>query len=188
MKKKRLQIPHTMVLLTCCIIIIAVLTYILPAGVYDRVASPTGKTVVDPNSFHYVEQTPVGVVQLMKAIPEGFVAAGSIVALTLFSGGAIMILRKIGIIDAGIDAFARKIEGKGIIAIPILMFIFALIDCFIGTLELCMVYIPIVMPLMLKLGFDSLTTMGTVVLGSAIGFTAGIANPFTILLSCGQKR
>ena len=68
------------------------------------------------------------------------------------------------------------------------MFIFALIDCFIGTLELCMVYIPIVMPLMLKLGFDSLTTMGTVVLGSAIGFTAGIANPFTILLSCGQKR
>ena len=48
-----------------------------------------------------------------------------------------------------------------------------------------MVYIPIVMPLMLKLGFDTLTTMGTVVLGSAIGFTAGIANPFTIVI--GQK-
>ena len=185
MEKKRFQIPHTMVLLTVCIIVMAILTYILPAGVYDRVESASGRTVVDPNSFHYVEPTPVGPVQLMKAIPEGFEAAVSVVVLTLFSGGCIMILRKIGIIDAAIEAFANKIEGRGIVAVPILMFVFALIDCFIGTPELCMVYIPIVMPLMLKLGFDTLTTMGTVVLGSAIGFTAGIANPFTIVI--GQK-
>lgn len=184
-QKRKIEIPHTMVLLTTCVILVAILTYILPAGVYDRVVNAVGKTVVDPNTYHTIEQTPTTFTQLLTAIPKGMIAAASIVALTLFSGGCIMILRRVGIIDAAIDAFAYKIEGHGVLAIPILMTIFALIDSFIGTPELCMVYIPIVMPLMIRLGFDSLTAMATVVLGSATGFTAGLANPFTIAV--GQK-
>lgn len=50
---------------------------------------------------------------------------------------------------------------------------------------MCIIYISIVMPLMFRLGFDSLTTMGTVALGSAAGFSAAITNPYTI--GIGQK-
>ena len=122
---------------------------------------------------------------VLRSITQGFVGAGSILALTFFSGGAIMILRRIGVIDSAMNALAKKVAGKGIIVIPILMTIFAIIDNFIGTPELCMVYIPIVMPLMFNLGFDSITTMATVVLGSAAGFSAAIFNPFTVAI--GQK-
>ncbi len=182
-KKQEIKIPHTMAIMFTVMFIMAVMTYIIPSGVYDRTVNEIGKKVIDPNSFHIVKHTPVTIMQFLSAIPDGFVAAGSVVGICLFPGGSINVLRKIGIIDAAIEALARKVEGKGIIVIPILMFIFALIDCFIGTPELCVVYLPIVMPLMFRLGFDSITAMATVVLGSSVGFTAGIANPFTIVIA-----
>jgi len=67
----------------------------------------------------------------------------------------------------------------------VLMIIFALIDNFIGMCELTMVYVPIILPLMLAMGFDSLTACATALIGSQIGFTLGVANPFTTII--GQK-
>ena len=183
--KKKFQMPHTMAILFGCVVLIAVLTYIIPAGEYARVVSPTGRKVVDANSFKYIASTPITLMGILTSIARGFSGASSILAMTFFSGGAIMILRRIGVIDAAMSTLARKFEGRGLLAIPVLMTIFAIIDNFIGTPELCMVYIPIVMPLMFRLGFDSITTMGTVVLGSAVGFTAATANPFTVAI--GQK-
>lgn len=135
-KKKGIKIPHTMAILFCVMICMAVLTYLVPSGMYNRTVNEIGKKVVDPSSFHLVKHTPVTIMQFLSAIPDAFVAAGQVIGLTLFPGGAIMVLRKVGIIDAAIEALARKVEGKGIVVIPILMFIFALIDCFIGTPEL----------------------------------------------------
>jgi len=51
--------------------------------------------------------------------------------------------------------------------------------------ELTMVYVPIILPLMLALGFDSMTAVATALCGSAIGFTSALANPFTTIV--GQK-
>jgi len=50
-------------------------------------------------------------------------------------------------------------------------------DAFIGMPELCMVYVPVILPLMLALGFDSMTAAATALIGSAAGFTAALTNP-----------
>ena len=181
-EKKGFQMPHTMAILFCCLIFIAILTYIIPAGSYERIVNSTGRSVVDPESFQYIESAPVSPMGVLRSISSGFSGAASILAMTFFSGGAIMILRRINVIDEAMSALARKFEGRGLLVIPVLMTVFALIDNFIGTPELCMVYIPIVMPLMFRLGFDSITTMATVVLGSAVGFSAAFANPFTVII------
>jgi len=178
--KRNFQMPHTMAILFCLLLFLSILTYLIPAGSYDRVTSATGTTVVDPDSFLYVESSPISFMGLLASITTGFTGVASGISLIIFSGGAIMILRRIGLIDAAMSALACKFEGKGIIVIPILMTVFALVDNFIGMPELCMVYIPIVMPLMLRLGFDSITCMATVVLGSAAGFSAAATNPFTV--------
>ena len=65
------------------------------------------------------------------------------------------------------------------------MMTFALIDCFIGMCELTMVYVPIILPLILALGFDSITACAIALCGSAAGLTAALANPFTV--GIGQK-
>ena len=59
-EKQQIKALNPMLLLVCMILIIAVLSYIVPAGVYDRIMDEKlGKELVDPNSFHYVERNPV---------------------------------------------------------------------------------------------------------------------------------
>lgn len=61
--------PHIYVILFVFTAIAAVLTYIVPAGQYDRVPGPNGRTTIDPNSYHVIESTPIGPVDFMLAIP-----------------------------------------------------------------------------------------------------------------------
>ncbi|MEJ8547602.1 YfcC family protein [Brevibacillus borstelensis] len=184
-KKNGFKMPHAFVILTFCIMIMSIVTHFIPAGIYDRIENADGIMVVNPDTFHVIESTPVTFMQFFTSIPRGFVDAGWVVALTLFVGSGFAVVQKINVIPAGINYLAKKYEKKGIWVIPVLMFIFALTDAFIGTPELCIVYVPIILPLMLRLGFDSITACAVALCGSAAGFSAALTNPFTIAI--GQK-
>ena len=183
--KKGFKMPNAFVILFLVIAVVSILTYLVPAGVYDQTPNADGYMVADPDSYHTVDPTPVTFKQFLAAIPTGYVEAAWPIAMTLFVGAAFAVVQKIGLIPAAIKHMANKYSKMGIMVIPIMMFIFALIDSFIGTPELIVVYIPIVMPLMIGLGFDSITAVATVLCGSAAGFSAALTNPFTIAI--GQK-
>ena len=70
--KKKIQIPHIFVILVCIAMFFAVLSWIMPAGAYDRVLDPnTGRNIVDPNSFHYLPKTPITFIQFISAYSGG---------------------------------------------------------------------------------------------------------------------
>lgn len=184
--KKKLKMPHIFIILYGIILIVSLLSYVIPAGEYDRVLDEaTGRMIIDPNSYHVIESSPTTIMQFFGAFPAGFVDAGWVVVLTFAVCGGFYVVNKCGAIGGVIQWLAKKLKNKGIYIIPILMIIFAIIDCFIGMCELCMVYVPIILPLMLVLGFDSMTACATALCGSAIGFTSALANPFTTIV--GQK-
>jgi len=55
-KKKKISVPHTYVILCMLVLICAIMTWLIPAGAYDRVEDAvTGKMVVDPDSFHFTD-------------------------------------------------------------------------------------------------------------------------------------
>lgn len=182
-KKNKFNMPHIYVILFTFIAFMAIMTYVIPAGSYNRVEGPGGRMMVDATSYHAVEQTPVGLLDFFIAIPQGFVEAGWVVVLTFCVGGAFVVLKRTGAISVGVDALARKVSGKGIIIIPVLMTLFAVVDAFIGMPELCMVYVPVILPLALALGFDSITAAAIALCGSAAGFTAALTNPFTVAIA-----
>ena len=185
-KTKTWNMPHTMIILMGLILIIGVLTYIIPAGSYTRVFDEaTGRQLVDPTTFTEVDRTPMTVIQYFDSAVDGFVDAGYVIALTFAVGGGFYVLEKAGVISAAISSLARKMQGHGIWIIPILMIAFALCDCFVGMCELTMVYVPIILPLMLAMGYDSMTAAATALIGSQVGFTLALANPFTTII--GQK-
>lgn len=185
-KEKKFKMPHIFIILYAIIFVITVMTYIVPAGQYDRVLDEaTGRQIIDPTSYHIVESNPAGIMDFFEAFPNGFVDAGWVVVLTFCVCGGFYVVNKCGAIGGAINWMAKKLKDKGIIIIPILMIVFAAIDCFIGMCELTMVYVPIILPLMLALGFDSMTACATALCGSAIGFTSALANPFTTII--GQK-
>ncbi|MBR8742278.1 YfcC family protein [Nocardiopsis sp. MG754419] len=179
----RARMPHIYVILLAVVALAAGATYLVPAGAYDLVPGPQGREVVDPDSFHLVERAPLGPVALMTAIPRGLVDAAEVVVFTLLIGGVFMVLRATGIIDLGVGRLARLLARRGLLVVPLLMIPFATIATLIGTPELSLVYIPVILPLLLRLGFDSVTAAAVALCSTAAGFTAGVTNPVTVGLA-----
>lgn len=183
-ERKELKMPHTFIILFVFIVAMSLLSYIVPAGEYERIQMD-GRDVVNPDSFTILEKTPVTLMGLLSAVPKGFVESGDIIILTLCVGAAVAVLQAIGVIPVAIEKLANKFSNKSILIIPLLMFIFSLSDAFIGVNEMTLVYVPIILPLMIRLGFDSMTACAIALCGSAAGFSAALTNPFTIAI--GQK-
>lgn len=73
-QKKTFKIPHTYVILGIIIVIMAVLTWIVPAGEFDRVVDEaSGRTLVVPGSYHEVEGNPVGLFRLLTLVQEAMI-------------------------------------------------------------------------------------------------------------------
>lgn len=180
--KKEFKFPHAFVILVFVIAIMSVATHFIPAGMYDRIAGADGRMLVDPDSFRYIEGTPVGIGDFLTAIPKGISESVDIITFTLLIGAAIAVVNQIGLLPAGIEALANRFKDNGVWLLPFLMFAIALCDALIGTSELCLLYVPLLLPLMLKMGFDSVTAIGTIFVASAAGFTAALTNPFSIAI------
>ena len=180
------KIPHTYVLISCIIIIAALLTHIVPAGEYARIEDPnTGKTVVDPNSFTKVEGNPVNPFEVLSAVPRGMMAAAQITFFIFIVAGSFQIITSTGAIEAGIYKVVSMLRGKEQLLIPIFMFIFSLTGAFLGFAEENIVFIPVAISLARALGYDAIVGMSLVTLGGAVGFNSGIMNPFTVGIAQG---
>lgn len=180
-ENKKFKVPHTYVILFSVIIIMSLLTYILPAGEYDRIQDEvTGRTVVDPDSFHYVEPNPVKVFDLLQSVPRGMGAASEIIFFIFIVGGAFQIITATGAVEAGIGRIAKRLYGKENLMIPIFMIIFALGGATFGMSEETIVFVPIGIALARALGFDAITGTAMITLGAACGFNSGFMNPFTV--------
>ncbi|MBL4918486.1 YfcC family protein [Szabonella alba] len=173
----RSRMPHIYVILFVFTAIAALLTHIVPAGLYDRITLPNGRVAVDAATFRYVEASPVGLEQFMMAVPLGLMGAAQVVFFTLIIGGMFMVIRHTGIIDVAVDKLTRRFAGRSVLMIPVLMVTFAVIATLIGTQELALVYVPVILPLMIALRFDSITAVATALLATTAGFTAGVLNP-----------
>ncbi|MEO8410212.1 MAG: hypothetical protein ABI478_06545 [Propionivibrio sp.] len=169
--------PHIYVILFIFTAISAISTYFIPAGVFDRVKLPNGRMAIDPASYREVIAAPIGWVDFMLAIPRGLADASMVVFFTLIIGGMFMVIRHTGVIDVAVDKMTRRFAARSILMIPALMVVFAVIATLIGTQELSLVYVPVILPLMIALGFDSVTAAGVALLATTAGFTSGVLNP-----------
>lgn len=175
--KKKFKMPHIYVILFIFGVIATLATYIVPSGEFKRIKGPEGREMVDADSFHYITSAPVGIVDFISIIPRGLIEAGEIVFFTLIIGGMFMVLRRTGIIEIAVDNLARRFIYKSIFIIPVLTTVFAIVATLIGTAELSLVYIPVIIPLIIALGYDSITATAIALCGTVVGFTVGVLNP-----------
>lgn len=179
-KKKSFEMPHIYVIIFVIIAVFAVLTYIVPAGQYQRIPGPDGREMIDPASYTRVEQTPVSVFDVFKSIPTGLREANDIIFAILVIGGLFEVLKKTGVIEVGVTLLARTFSNRPALIIPVLMYMFATIAAFIDTPELAIVYVPIIIPVMLKLGYDTVTATAVALGGTITGYIGAMTNPFTV--------
>ena len=69
-----IKVPHTLVLIFAIIVLVAIATYIVPGGAYERVVTEINgqsRTVVLNGSFTYVENQAQGLFAVMQAPIKG---------------------------------------------------------------------------------------------------------------------
>ena len=171
---------HPWVILIVIMLLAAVVSYFMPSGVYERVVTPEGTTVVDPSTFQLVTENNLSLTSLMTAIPRGIAESISVVVITFMIGGAFGIIKKTGMLNLGVKGLVKTFENSKISIIFVLTAVFALITGFIGVPELALIYIPVLMPLFFSLGFDSIVTVAISLTGTAAGFGAAWSAPATV--------
>ena len=177
-KKRQIGI-NSFSILFGIIILVTLLSYVLPAGSYERI-DVDGRKVIVPESFQFTRVDPIGFFDIFKSIHTGMVDASSIIFYVLIVGGAFGIIMATGAIDAFISMLAQKLSNKEKLIIPIFMLFFGLAGALMAMAEETLVYIGILIPIALALGFDRIVGMAIVSVGASVGFTAAIMNPFTV--------
>lgn len=180
MKTKKAVTFNPFVLLFSIIVICVIVSYFVESGAYDRIVSD-GRSIVVPGTYHLVEKDPVSFFDIFRAVPHGLIAGSSIIFLVLIVGGAIEVFNQTGAIPVGIARLVAVAGKKGGTFVLVLIFsVFAVLGGFLGWIEAAIPFVPLVIPIIIALGFDAMTAVAVVILGTMVGFALGPTNMYTI--------
>ena len=181
--KKKWKFPHIYVLLVLFIALMSLVSYTVPAGEYERVEGPDGQEMINAEEFSFVDAAPIGLMEFLTAVPNGLIEAGDVVFFTFMIGGAFMVMQSTGLIQFGVQRLTTTFMHRKVLIIPILVTAFASIAAFVGTPELSLLYVPILIPLMIKLGYDKMMAAAIALIATSGGFLGSLTNPGTVGLS-----
>lgn len=180
-EKKKFKLPHIYVLLSAIIIICAILTWILPTGEFLREANKAGVEVAVPGTYHLVDSSPVGFFAMVQSFYKGMVDAGPVIFFVFISFSSIGLILETGAINGLIANILRNSKDKTqIMIIPIFITLIGVASSTIGVFEEMMPFIPVFAGICVAMGYDAIVGMSIVALGTAIGYSGAIVNPFTV--------
>ena len=182
---KKWQMPDTLILIFIVGLLAAAMTYLIPVGQFDSQqvsfmadGVEKSRTVINPESFRYVTDesgemvynkvqffASGGGIGLMNFPFEGLVSGskwGSAIGVIMFMliiGGAFGIVMRTGTIDNGILKLIDKTKGSEALFIPALFLLFSLGGAVFGMGEEAVAFAIIIAPLMVRLGYDGITTV-----------------------------
>lgn len=179
---KKFKIPNAFIILFSLVAIIAVCTWIVPAGNFTRIQDPdSGVTIVEASSYARAEkQSGVGLFGMFLCIQKGFVESASIIFLIFFAYFCVFTIAKTGSLHGAINALLKKLDGREKLLIPIFMVIFAFSGSTYGEWDTIFGLIPIFVGLAIAVGYDALVGLAMSGMAVAIGFASATTNPFTI--------
>lgn len=193
---KQFKVPHVYAIIFALMVIFAVLTWIVPSGSYQR-QEVNGREVTVAGTYEQSEKTYIdeetgdevdlrqGVFDVLQAPTRGIQEAIEVVAFILIVGGSFQVITKTGAITSGMGRVVRRFKNKDILIIPIAMVLFALGGTSFGMAEETLPFFAIFMPIMMAMGFDSMTAFMVVFVGARTGYIASTINPFNVLTAQG---
>ena len=178
---RKLRMPSAETILLLLILIVAALTWILPAGQYHYLED--GAPIA--GSYTQVSRSGQSIWAVTRAPLEGFYEAIEVAVFILMVGGFLGVMGKTGAVDAGIAAIVGKLGHRGGVLIPILMCAFALGGTTFGMSEETIAFYPLLLPVMVAAGYDTVTAVSVILLGAGAGVLGSTVNPFATGIAAG---
>lgn len=117
MEQRKFRMPTAYTILFCLILLVALSTWLIPAGSYDYADG-----IPISGSYHAVAPAPQGIGAALKAAFRGFYDAVDVCVFILMVGGFLGVVMKTGAIDAGVSNVITRLQGRENLLITILMF------------------------------------------------------------------
>ncbi len=173
------RIPHPVSMLFGIIVLATILSYILPAGMFER-ELVDGRQRVVPGTFKFVDQNPVSILDMFTALAKGFKSASDIIWVIFASGIMFGILERSKMVENAVGTLVKKLGLKRRYLIVIVMtFVFGLLGIFVGY-ENNIAMVPIGAMLSLAIGGDLILAAGMCVAAITVGFGLSPVNPYTV--------
>ncbi len=183
-------------ILLAVVICVGVLTYIIPAGRYDRYEDGPNKGQVIPDSYEEigVSDTRLPVWRWITAPFESIIWGGntlgtvnvneiSILALLLVLGGTFKVLEKSGGLEALVRVIIQKLYKKRFAAVWVITLLIMLLSAVFGLQEQLLILYPVLYMLCAAMNWSRFTAISFILITSGVGFTTAITNPLTIGLA-----
>ncbi|MCE8016026.1 YfcC family protein [Halomonas sp. MCCC 1A17488] len=189
--EKRFCFPTAFTILFGLTILAAVLTWIVPAGQYERVYDESlGREVTLVGSYQQVEANPQNAWDVLMAPVAGLYDPGSyeanaidVALFVLIIGGFIGVVTATGAIDAGIGRAMKRMAGHEKWMIPLLMGLFALGGTTYGMAEETLAFYMLLIPIIIAAGYDSVTAVAIILLGAGVGVLGSTVNAFATVIA-----
>ncbi len=177
MKKqsKKGWFPNVYTILFVLAIAAAVLTWVIPAGSYERVTEGSVTKVV-AGTYHTIEQSPQGPWQIFQALVTGFKNQSSLIYMILFVSAAVYMMTETKAVNTTFSKLAGAVKGKEEIAIFCVMFFMSMGGATGVFGNATLVLIPIGIFLSQAMGFDKTLGFFMIFFGQFSGFNVGWAN------------
>lgn len=180
---KKNTLPHTFIILLYLVVLSSCLTYIIPSGSFERVFDEaTGETLVVADSYEQIESNPVAPYKIFHKLFEALTMPknASLIFFILLIGGAFEIILRTNSITVLVESILSYMRGKELWIIPIFVSAFSVFGFTMGLTTASIVFVPIGITVARTMGFPKICGMAMIALGTNVGFTAGIFNPFGV--------
>ena len=152
------------------IIALAILTHILPEATFSTSDVINNGSGVVPAKLSDVLMSPI----------LGFKDSIEVGIFIFILGGFLAIISKTEALETGIKVLVKKLKGKELLLIPILMFIFSVGGTTYGMLEETVGFYALLAATMVVAGMDTIVASAIVLLGAGSGVLGSTINPFAV--------
>lgn len=178
---KKTSFPHSLLIMMAFIAIAAILTWIIPAGNYERVLNTeSGREVVVPGSYQQTEAQPANFFDVFVAIPLGFISGADVIALVFIIGGAFYVIDKTGALQAGLSWLIGRFKNAKTGVLIIVGLLFATAGALNNLQEEIIALVPVVLIMTNRLRFSPLVAVGISAGCAAVGASFSPINPFQV--------
>lgn len=169
-EKKRVSFSlSAFTIIMLLIFILALLTHLLPTAVMNEGELVNGSGVVGATLS-----------QTLLAPIQGFGDAIDICVFILILGAFLKVVNSTNAIETGIQVLIKKLHGKELILIPILMTLFSIGGTTYGMLEETVGFYALLAVTMVAAGMDTVVSSAIVLLGAGSGVLGSTVNPFAV--------
>jgi len=183
LNKKKFTMPDTYVIVVFMILLMALLTFIIPAGVYDSVTSETGRSMVDATSYHSVDQNPATIKSVSFAFYTGLKNNASMIFFVMLVGGYFEIALATTAIQRGLRIAISRLQGKAFIMIPVIMTFFAFLGATGVLVNAVVAFIPLGLAVSQLMGLDKMAAVAFLYLGTYAGFNSSFMSASSVQIA-----